>query len=210
VEITFLGMNCVRLTNKDLAVLCDPYSKGSGLPEIKVANDATLFSVPGSDVPAKPGMVIDSPGEYEVKGATITGVPARLHIDPPEGPPKAAAYSVAIDGIRVGYFGNTAAELSGEQIEALGQIDVLVLPVGGHGLTLDATAAAAIISQLEPKFVIPTHYDDGSTKYEMPQDKLDVFLKEVGASPEPQPKLRVTTKDLPLETTITVLQRQGS
>lgn len=209
-EITFLGMNCVRLTSKDLAVLCDPYPKSSGLPEIKLSNDATLLSVAGSDVPAKPGMVIDSPGEYEVKGATITGVPARLHIDAPESPTKAAAYSVAIDGIRVGYFGNIAAELTGEQIEALGQIDVLVLPVGGHGLTLEPTEAASIISQLEPKLVIPTHYDDGSTKYEMPQDKLDVFLKEVGSSPEPQPKLRVTTKDLPLETTITVLQRQGS
>jgi len=210
VEITFLGMNCVRLTSKDLAVLCDPYPKSSGLPEIKLTNDATLLSVPGSDVPTKPGMVIDSPGEYEVKGATITGVPARLHIDAPEDPPKAAAYSVVIDGIRVGYFGNIAAELSGEQIEALGQIDVLVLPVGGHGLTLEPSEAASIISQLEPKLVVPTHYDDGTTKYEMPQDKLDVFLKEVGASPEPQPKLRVTTKDLPLETTITVLQRQGS
>lgn len=209
-EITFLGMNCVRLTGKDLAVLCDPYSKSSGLPEIKLANDATLLSIVGGDVPAKAGMVIDSPGEYEIKGATITGVPARLHIDAPEVLPTATIYAVSIDGIRVGYFGNIAGELSGEQIEALGQVDILVLPVGGHGLTLETTEAASIISQLEPKFVVPTHYDDSATKYEMPQDKLDVFLKEVGASPEPQPKLRVTAKDLPLETTVTVLQRQGS
>ena len=209
-EITFLGMNCVRLTGKDLAVLCDPYPKESGLPEIKLTNDATLLSVVGSPVPAKAGMVIDSPGEYEIKGAMVTGVPAHLHIDAPEDRATATIYSVTIDGVRVGYFGNIASEITGEQIEALGQIDVLILPVGDHGLTLDATAAVAIISQIEPKYVVPTHYDDGGTKYEVPQDKLEVFLNEVGSSSEPQPKLRVTPKDLPLETTVAFLQRQGS
>jgi L-ascorbate metabolism protein UlaG (beta-lactamase superfamily) len=210
VEITFLGMNCVRLTGKDVAILCDPYPKSAGLPEFKLANDATLISLPDSELPAKPGMVIDSPGEYEIKGTSITGVPARLHIDGEEAAATAAVYLVQVDSIRVAYLGNIAPKLSNEQIEVLGQVDVLVLPVGGHGLTLDSVAAAGIISELEPKYVIPTHYDDGVTKYEMPQDKLEVFLKEVGASPEPLPKLRVTAKDLPLETTVVALTRQGS
>jgi len=210
VEITFFGLNCVRLTGKDLALLCDPFSKSAGLPEIKLANDATLLSLQGSELPPKAGMVIDGPGEYEIKGASITGVPANLHIDEAGVPPVAAIYSILIDGVRVVYLGNVAAGLSNEQAEGLGQPDVLVLPVGNHGLTLDATAAASLISQLEPKYVVPTHYDDSATKYEVPQDPLDVFLKEIGASPEPQPKLRVTTKDLPLETTVVVLSRQGS
>jgi L-ascorbate metabolism protein UlaG (beta-lactamase superfamily) len=210
VEITFLGMNCVRLTGKELAVLCDPYPKASGLGEIRLSGDATLLGVLGGEVTAKAGMVIDSPGEYEIKGTTITGVPARLYGDPETEPAKATIYSITIDGVRVGYLGNTAPGLSGEQIEALGPIDVLVLPVGGHDATLNATAAAEIISQLEPKYVVPTHFDDGGTKYAGPQDKLEVFLKEIGSSPEPQPKLRVVPKDLPLETTVAVLQRQGS
>jgi len=210
-EITFLGMNCVRLTSKDLAILCDPYSKSAGLGNIKLTNDATLLSVLGSPVSDKSGMVIDSPGEYEIKGAMITGVPARLHIDTPEDGAKATAYSILIDGVHVIYLGNVASPLTNEQVEALGQADVLILPVGGHGLTLDAPAAAEIIGQLEPKYVVPTHYDDGAAKYEVPQDKLDVFLKEVGATAsEPQPKLRVTTRDLPLESTIVTLSRQGS
>lgn len=209
-EVTFLGMNCVRLTGKDIALLCDPYAKSAGLPEIKSTNDATLLSQPGMEVPAKSGMVLDSPGEYEIKGSMITGVPAKLHIDAEEEKPAATVYSIMIEGLRIGYLGNIAAKLSNEQVEALAQVDVLIIPVGGHGLTLDAQAAGAIISQLEPKYVVPTHYDDGTTKYEVPQDKLDVFLKEVGATPEPQAKLRVTTKDLPLETTVTVLPRQGA
>lgn len=209
-EITFLGMNCVRLTGKDLAILCDPYPADAALPPIKSSNNATLLSVPGAPAAANPGMVIDGPGEYEIKGATITGLPARLHTDDPDSPPLAAVYSILIDGVRIGYCGNIAPTLTSEQAEALGQVDVLILPVGGHGLTLDATGAASIISQLEPKYVVPTHYDDGTTKYAMHQDKLEMFLKEVGATPEPQPRLRVTTRDLPLETTVVDLTRQGA
>lgn len=209
-EITYLGMNAVRLTSKDVAILCDPYPVTSGLPEIKTIQDATLLSVPDGTPSAKSGMVLDGPGEYEIKGAMITGVPAQLHIDAEEDGRRSAVYSILIDGVRVGYVGNIAPKLSKDQIELLSQIDVLIIPVGGHGLTLDAQSASEIVSQLEPKYVIPVHYDDGATKYEVPQDSLDVFLKEVGATPEPMPKLRVTPRDLPVETTIAVLSRQGS
>ena len=208
-EVTYLGMNCVRLTGKDISVICDPFPKSSGLAEVKLANDVTLLSQDGLGVPQKPGMILDSPGEYEVKGTMITGIPAKLHIDHEKEGDNSTIYTVNIDGIRVAVLGNIAPELKDKQLEAMGEVDVLVIPVGGHGLTLDATAAAQIISHIEPKYVIPTHYDDGKVKYEMPQDKLDVFMKEVGSTSEPQPKLRVLQKDLPLETTVAVLQPQG-
>lgn len=208
-EVTYFGMNCVRLTGKDISVLCDPAPKNSGLSELKLANDVTLLSQSGLGEAQKPGMILDGPGEYEVKGTMITGIPAKLHIDHEKEADNSTIYSISIDGVRVAFLGNIAPELKDKQLEALGEIDVLVIPVGGHGLTLDATAAAQIISHLEPKYVIPTHYDDGKSKYEVPQDKLDVFMKEVGSSSEAQPKLRVLQKDLPLETTVAVLQPQG-
>lgn len=209
-EITFFGMNCVRITSKDVALLCNPYPKSSGLGDLKLANDATLLGTPGDELPLKPGMVIDGPGEYEIKGAMVTGVPARLHIDEENAPMAATIFSVQIGGIRLVALGNIAPGLASPQIEALGQVDVLVVPIGGHGLTLDSIAATELISQLEPKYVIPTHYDDGVAKYDVPQDKLEAFMKEVGANPEAQPKLRVSPKDLPLETTVVVLSRPGS
>ncbi len=213
-EISFLGMNCVRITGRDVAMVTDPPPKKSGLSEIKTNNDITLLTIPAegvgghpaAELPAKAGMVIDGPGEFEVKGTMVTGVSARLHTDAPEDGERGAFYSAVIDGIRVGYLGNVAPDLSNDQLEALGQVDVLVIPVGGHGLTLDSEAAAKIISQLEPRYVVPTHYDDGKTTYEVPQDKLEGFLKEVGSNPEPQPKLRIMAKDLPEETTVVVLQ----
>ena len=208
-EVTYLGMNCVRLTGKDISVLCDPFPKTSGLGEIKLPNDVTLLSQDGLGLPQKPGMILDSPGEYEVKGTMITGIPAKLHINHEKEGDNSTIYAISIDGVRVAFLGNIAPEVKDKQLEALGEIDVLILPIGGHGLTLDATAAAQIISQIEPKSVIPVHYDDGKTKYEVPQDKLDVFMKEVGSTSEAQPKLRILQKDLPLETTVAVLHPQG-
>ena len=208
-EVTFLGMNCVRLTGKDISVISDPFPKTSGLPEIKLANDVTLLSQKGLGVPQKPGMVLDGPGEYEVKETMITNIPAKLHIDHDKEGDNSTIFIVNVDGIRSAILGNVAPELNDKQLKAIGEVDVLIIPVGRHGLTLDATAAAQIISRIEPKYVIPTHYDDGKAKYDVPQDKLDVFMKEVGSTSEPQAKLRILQKDLPLETTVAVLQPQG-
>lgn len=208
-EISFLGANCVRITGKNIAVLVDPHK---GMPELKQKNEATLLTqIVDAPSVASAGMVIDGPGEYEIAGTMVTGVAAQLHIDDPASKAKnGTIYSLDVDDITIAVLGNIAPELSDDQVEAMGQVDVLTIPVGGHGLTLDATSAAKIISQLEPKYVIPTHYDDGKSKYEVPQDKLEVFLKEIGSSPEPVAKLKVTGKDLPLETTVVVLERSGS
>jgi len=91
-----------------------------------------------------------------------------------------------------------------------GSTDVLVVPVGGKGLTLDAEGAAAVVAQLEPGYVVPVHYDDGVSKYPMPQDGVDLFLKEMGVNPEPESKLRVNSKEAPTETQVVVLTRAGS
>lgn len=196
-DFTFYGANCVRLGSKQLSILFDP-SPG------KLAADVRLYSqapAPASDK----SFPIDGPGEYEIKGAFIKGVPARPHVDEAG---LSTIYSVQVDGIRVALLGNIAPKLSDQQLEEMDQVDVLVLPVGGHGLTLDATAAVEIISQIEPKIVIPTHFDDGKTTFEMPQDKLDVFLNEIGSTPEPLAKFKIAPADLPEETTLVILEKQ--
>jgi len=153
-------------------------------------------------------MVIDGPGEYEVKGAMITGVPARLHID--ESGHRGSVYSMVVDGVNVVVVGNIAGKLDEDQVEKLGQVDVLVVPVGGNGLTLDAEGAAAVVAQLEPSYVVPVHYDDGVTKYPVPQASVELFLKEMGVSPEPETKLRISQKEAPAETQVVLLTRSGS
>jgi L-ascorbate metabolism protein UlaG (beta-lactamase superfamily) len=151
-------------------------------------------------------MIVDGPGEYEIKESLVIGVATQMHTD--ETGKRGAAYVVEIDGLKVGFLGNIAPKLTNEQLEVFSGVDVLAVPVGGHGLTLDATAASQVVSQIEPKYVIPTHYDDGVSKYAMPQDKLAKFLSEVGSKPEPQAKLKLNAKEMPLETTIVVLEPQ--
>jgi L-ascorbate metabolism protein UlaG (beta-lactamase superfamily) len=198
-DITYLGSGGVKLSGRSVTVICDPST------DKKLNADVVALSSPDIKVSAGEAMLVEGPGEYEVKGALITGVPTQLHVDA-EGT-RGTAYRIEADHVSVGFLGNIAPGLSNEQLEILGGVDVLVVPVGGHGLTLDATAAAQLISQIEPKFVIPTHYEDGVSKYAMPQDKLDKFLSEMGgAKVEPQAKLKVTDKDLPLETTVVVLE----
>jgi L-ascorbate metabolism protein UlaG (beta-lactamase superfamily) len=106
--------------------------------------------------------------------------------------------------------GNISGKLDADQVENLGQVDVLVVPVGGHGLTLDAEGAAAVVTQLEPSYVVPVHFDDGVTKYPMPQDKPEVFFKEMGVNPEPESKLRINQKEAPAETQVVHLTRAGA
>lgn len=200
-DITYLGGGSVRLSGRLLNIETDPEE------DKKVAADVVLCTT-DTQFKKSEGMIINGPGEYEVKEAMISGVPTHLHTDDTGSAPKGTAYLIDIDDVSVVILGNVAPELSNEQLEVLGGADVLVVPVGGHGLTLDSTAAAQIVSQIEPKYIVPVHYDDGATQYAMPQDSLDKFFKEVGASPEPITKLKINAKEMPQETTVVALELQ--
>jgi L-ascorbate metabolism protein UlaG (beta-lactamase superfamily) len=207
-DITYLGAGSVKLSGKNLSVICDPYDDTAGLSAINAMADVVTLSAPEGFGDISTSMVFDGPGEYEVRGASIVGIPARLHID--ESGHRGTTYGLLIDGVNVVVTGNIAGKLDEDQVEKLGQVDVLVVPVGGFGLTLDAEGAAEVVTQLEPSYVIPIHYDDGVTKYPLPQAKVELFLKEMGASPEAQAKLRVNPKEAPPETQVVLLTRLGA
>ncbi len=204
-DISYLGAGSVKLAGRNLNVVCDPYGEDAGLGKFGTKADVATFSGPEGFGEAASAMVIDGPGEYEVKGAMITGVPVQLHID--ESGRRGTLYSIIVDGVNVVIAGNVAGKLDDHQRESLGSVDVLVLPVGGKGLTLDAEGAAAVVAQLEPSYVVPVHFDDGKTKYAMPQDGVELFFKEMGVSPEAETKLKVNMKEAPPETQVVWLNR---
>ena len=200
-EITNLGNGLVKLTTRKFSVVVGPK-----LPsDTKV--DVIALTQRGDKAATGEAMILDSPGEYEVGGALITGVGAQLHID--KDGKNGTIYVLQIEDTNVAVLANIAPVLSDTQLEAMGQVDVLVIPVGGRGLTLDAPAAAAIVAQVEPKVVIPTHYDDGVSTYEMPQDKVDVFTKELGATPEAVTKFKISARDLPEEMAVVVVKPEA-
>lgn len=209
-DISYLGSGCVKLSGRQVNIVCDPYDAPAGLGKLKTSTDVVLSTRGDIKPSGLGGMTIDGPGEYEVKGAMITGIPVRLHVDEAASGERGTMYSVLIDGFNVAFLGNIAPELSDKQVEDLGQVDVLVVPVGGHGLTLDAQAAAQLASRLEPKFVVPTHFADDDTKYPMPQDEVAKFMSEMGVSGEPVNRLKLNSKELPPEMTVVVLQRAGA
>ena len=182
-EVEYKGANAVVITTKKTRVVCDPALSGVGLKDVAVHNDVeiateTRFVVENST----PRVCFDGPGEYEVGDVSISGIAAQRHIDTETDGKQSTIYRLSIDDVKIIIIGNITPKLTERQLEQIGVIDVAIIPVGGNGYTLDATAAAAMIRQLEPRVAIPVHYDDVSVKYEVPQADVDVFIKEMGAT----------------------------
>lgn len=208
-DVEYKGGNTVVIASKKASLIFDPKLSLVGLKDIKTRDEIEIvtearFSVDNSEA----RIIIDSPGEYEVGDFTIRGVAALRHIDTPEDEKRSTIYRVECSGVAVGVVGNIAPGLTDDQLEALGMIDVLILPVGGGGYTLDATSAAALVRAIDPKVVIPVHYKDSALNYEVPQDDAEVFIKELGAPMESVTKLKVKNEtSLPPVLTTMVVSR---
>lgn len=170
-EVSVLGKNSVRLAARNVTFVSDPEA-GAGK---KSTADVSLITSAEANESAA-GLVIDGPGEYEVKGAMITGFPVG----------EGTAYVIHTDNATAGILSNTEETLSGDAQEQLSELDVLFIAAEGYEL----------IGKLEPKYVIPL----GSG------EPLKKFLDEMGAaSVEPVAKLKVSNRDVPEETTVAVL-----
>lgn len=180
-DIEYKGANAVVFTTKKTRVVFDPKVSVAGGKDVAVAGDIEVATEERFVVEkATPKLLIHGPGEYEVGGVVLTGVAARRHIDTEEQGVLGTVYRMVIDGIRIAIIGNIASKLDEEQLETLGVVDMAVVPIGGGGYTLDATDAAAMVRQIEPRAVIPVHYSDPELSYEVPQEEFDVFVKELG------------------------------
>jgi L-ascorbate metabolism protein UlaG (beta-lactamase superfamily) len=208
VEIQFYGGNCVRLITKKAAVVVDDNLADLGLKSVTKTGDVALFTGLHSEPKAEVKLLIDQPGEYEVSDVSIQGVAARAHIDEP-GRHTATMYKVVGDDVRAVIVGHVYPELSDVQLEALGMVDVLIIPVGGNGYTLDGVGALNLIKKVEPKLVIPTHYAERDIKYPVVQTDLVEALQGLAMEPkETVPKLKIKGTEFGEGTQLIVLERQ--
>ncbi len=205
-ELTFKGGNCVVLSSKQATIVFDDNLKALGLSGVKKADVQLLtnHNLKGELIPD--AFLIDGPGEYEVKEASVKGIPARAHLDT-EGELNATIYTVIIGGTKVAVLGHIHPDLSDDDLEAIGMVDILVVPVGGNGYTLDSVGAAKMIKAIDPKIVIPTHYADKGVKYEVPQAEVADFLKEIGSEGEKLDKLKLKGDILLDKLTVYLLDR---
>lgn len=216
-DITNLGHSCFKLRGKTASVICDPYDPeklGLSLPKNLKADVVTVSHghFDHSNIQAVKGnsrdpIVLINPGEYEVSGIEIVGV-LTFH-DAKQGQERGSntVFRFSIDGITIAHLGDLGHSLTDSQLEEIGSVDVLLVPVGGS-YTIDAQRAAAVVQQLEPKITIPMHYQRQGLKEDIFKAlvPIDAFFKEIGKERvQPQPKLVLKKGSLPQEPQIVVL-----
>jgi len=204
VEISFLGANALALNTKTAKIIVDPAVPGLKVDAAKA--DIILLTQPFDISPKESQLVINTPGEYEAKTISIKGIASRAHVED-DGQQGATIYRIDTPAARVGIVGHIHPSLSDEQLEALGTLDVLIVPVGGHGYTLDAEGAAQVVRAIEPRVVIPTHFADKSIKYEVPQSELKEFTDELGVPLQEEQRYKIKPGSLPEQLTVVVLSR---
>ena len=216
-EITWYGHSCFRLTERGMAtVVCDPFDHNSiGYGPLKLKADIVTVShdAPGHNhLDAVKGVShsITGPGEFEIGGVFITGVQTDGAGKKGKDAARNTLYVFDYDGITVAHLGDMRQVPSQAEVEALGTVNVALVPVGG-GNSLNAAKAAEVISLLEPNLVVPMHYATPDLK-KMQLDSLNKFLKEMGLGAnavQKQPLLKVNRSQLPEETHVVVLDYQS-
>lgn len=205
-NIDYKGGNTVVIATKKSSLVTDPKLSIVGLKDVSVKDSIELATEPRLALNSSDArLFIEGPGEYEVSDFSIKGVAARRHIDAEAEGMVATNYRIGIGDIKIALLGNIIGKLSDDQLESLGVIDILIIPVGGGGYTLDATSAVSIVRQIDPKVVVPIHYADGALKYEVPQDTLETFVGELGAPLETVSKYKVKSS-ASLPPTLTVVE----
>lgn len=206
-ELQYYGANCIRIVTKKASITIDDNLADLGLKSVTKPGDVALFTGPHGVPKADVKLVIDQPGEYEVSDTSIQGVAAQAHID--ESGLKATMFKIIGEDIRVAALGHIYPELSEKQLESLGTIDVLIIPVGGNGYTLDPIGAIKLIKKIDPKLVIPTHYAGKGINYPVPQTDLTEALKILALEPkETTPKIKIKAGEFDEGTHLIVLEQQ--
>jgi L-ascorbate metabolism protein UlaG (beta-lactamase superfamily) len=207
-DVTWLGHGCFRLRGRGAAVVTDPYPPSIVLKLQRL--DADLVTVSHEHENHNYTQVmrdayeIRGPGEYEVAGVSVIGVPTFHDAEKGAKHGRNTVYLIEIDDVRVCHLGDLGHRLDDAEAEAIASPDVLLVPVGGH-TAINAAQAAEVVRQLEPRFVVPMHYAIPGLKLQL--DPLDRFLKEMAVtSAEPQPKLSVQASSGEYETKVVVLE----
>ncbi|OGM12603.1 hypothetical protein A2V80_03465 [Candidatus Woesebacteria bacterium RBG_16_39_8b] len=215
-EITYLGHSCFRLKGKSAILVTDPFNPAVvGLPFKNITGDIITVSHQHEDhnfVDAVSNVrkVIDAPGEYEISGISIIGLPS--YHDDKKGKirGKNIIFVIEIDGLRLAHLGDLGYKLSETEIESLGSIDILMVSTGGE-YTIGSADAAQITRAIDPYIIIPMHYQVKGLKKVL-FDKLssvEPFLEDMGVGVERIDKLIVKKESLTEEQKIVVLERKS-
>lgn len=208
-EVTYLGHSAFRIRGKEVTVITDPFSPALGWSIGKVSANIVTVSHESENHSFAEGVagnprVVCGPGEYEIADVLIAGVATA---EQPGSGPVNTAYVLRFDDLSLCHLGDVRAMLTDKQVEEIGSIDILFVPVGGGG-ALKPAEAAEVVSQLDPSIIVPMHYRlDGDSAGGL--EPVDHFVREMGSKEfVPEPKLSVTRGSLPPEVRVVVLENR--
>ncbi|HIA92354.1 TPA: hypothetical protein EYO12_04580 [Candidatus Saccharibacteria bacterium] len=199
-DFQYLGANCIKAEIAKATFIIDPSQNAQGVTKKLVEKSHILVS--GMYPVEKPAvdetLFLDFPGEYEIDGVALKGIQTKSHTDVHESDADSnVIYTLRTNSLSLCVMGNPTSDLSEEVFEQIGTVDILVVPVGGGGFTLDAKAANKIVKQIEPSACIVTHFDESKSSYDMPQLSYKDFFDEVGSGElVSDQKLKIKAKDL--------------
>lgn len=216
-EITYFGLNSIRLRGREAAVLIDPYEPKLGLAPVrlnvqivvKTHEDPTHFSLQGLGNDFR---LVTGAGEFEIKGVALRGI--QTYHDSQRGALRGKNFVsvVEIDDITVCHLGHLGHALDEGELDAIGsKVDVLCVPIGGGG-HINSAQASEIVNQIEPKLVVPISYKlPGLNLLSQDLEPVDKFAKEMGVTDlSAQPKLQLTTSPSVEETKLIILEARGA
>ena len=208
-EIKYLGHSCFRIKGKNTTVITDPYAPDLGYAMGKQTANIVCISHQHAGHNFTEGIsgeprIVSRPGEYEIGDAILIGLPAFHDSEKGIIRGKNVIFVIAMDDLVICHLGDLGHALKEDEIEEIGNVDILMVPVGDMS-ALNASNAARLVRQIEPGIVIPMHYQLPQSNREL--EPVERFLAEMGTSSVlPQPKLNVTKSNLPLPTQVVVLE----
>lgn len=208
-EISWLGHSCFQLKGKSATLITDPFSPQTGASRLgKISASIVTISHdhPGHNYAQGVGgnpRIVQGPGEYEISDVLITGVASYHDNERGKQLGRNTIYVIHMDEVVICHLGDLGHTLQEEQMEEVADADVLLVPISGEH-TINPTQAAEVISQVEPRIVVPMHYAASAGDAPNPLDK---FCREMGVElVHCQPKLTVARTTLPAETQVIVLE----
>lgn len=213
-QLKYLGHSSFLIKTKDAKVVTDPFDpKSVGMKYPKQEADVVTFSHQhadhnyGAGVSAE-ALVIDWPGESDKLGVRITGYPTFHDKEKGEQRGENTIFKIEADEISILHCGDLGHVLTDELVDEIGDVDILLIPVGGH-YTIDASEAVSVIHKIEPSIVIPMHYNHEDLDQKTYKDLtgLDEFVTKYGSAPsETLDVLTIKKEDMPEDTKLIVMK----
>lgn len=213
-EISWLGHSCFQLRGKNVTLVTDPFSPQAGplngetpgLGKVSASIVTISHDHPGHNYVLGVGgnpRVVRGPGEYEISDILITGVSSYHDNERGKQLGRNTIYVIHMDDVVICHLGDLGHTLQEEQLEEVADADVLLVPISGQH-TINAAQAAEVISQVEPRIIVPMHYSPSEGDAPNPLDK---FCREMGVETvHSQPKLTIARTTLPVETQVVILE----